>query len=48
MVSMAGSRELCKENAMAYATTSNTAIHAVKSFHKKPNPISNKRPEEMQ
>ena len=39
MLSMAVSRELSKENAMAYANTSNTAIHAIKSFHKKPNPI---------
>ena len=45
MVSMAVSRELSKENAMAYARTINTAIHAVKSFHKKPGPISNKKPE---
>ena len=33
MVSMAVSRELSKENAMAYANTNNnTAIHAIKSF----------------
>ena len=44
MVSMAVSRELSKENAMAYANTSNTAIHAIKSFNKKPNPTSSKTP----
>ena len=30
MVSMALRRELSKENAMAYANTNNTAIHAIK------------------
>ena len=34
MVSIVVSRELFKENCVAYASTSNTAIHAVKSFHK--------------
>ena len=44
MVSMTVSGELSRENTMAYANTSNTAIHAIKSFHKKPSPISNKDP----
>ena len=43
-VSMAVRRELSKENAMAYANTSNTAIHTIKSLNKKPNPTSSKRP----
>ena len=43
MVSMAVSRELSKENAMAYANTNNTAIHTVKSFNKKPNITSSKK-----
>ena len=43
MVSMMVSRELSKENAMAYTNTSNTATHAIKSFHKKPNPLSSKK-----
>ena len=42
MVSMAVSRELSKENAMAYANTNNTAIHAIKSFHNKSRLVSNK------
>ena len=29
---------------MAHANTSNTPIHAMKSFNKKPNPTSSKRP----
>ena len=45
MVSMVVSRELYKESAIAYPNTSNSAIHAVKSFHKKPNLTSSKRPE---
>ena len=45
MVSMVVSRELSKENATAYANTNNTAIHAIKSFHKKPNPTSSNIPE---
>ena len=40
---MAVSRKLSKENAMAYANTSNTAIHTIKSFHNKPKSVSNKR-----
>ena len=43
MVSMAVSRELSKENAIAYANTNNTAIHAVKSINKKPNITSSKK-----
>ena len=43
MVSMAVSRESSKENAMAYANTSNTAIHVIKSFHNKSRSVSNKR-----
>ena len=43
MVSMAVSRELSKENTMAYASTSHTVIHAVKSFHNIPKSVSNKR-----
>ena len=43
MVSMAVSRELSKENAMTYASTSDSAIHAIKSFHNKPTSVSNKR-----
>ena len=35
MANMAVCRELSKENAKAYAITSNTAIHAIKSFHNK-------------
>ena len=42
MVSMVVSRELPKENAMAYANTNNTAIHSIKSFNKKSNPASSK------
>ena len=45
MVGMAVSRELYKENAVAYVSTSNTAILAVKSFHNRPNSMSNKRHE---
>ena len=44
MVSMVVSRELSKENAMAYANTNNTAIHAIKSINKKPNITSSKKP----
>ena len=44
MVSMMVSRELSKENAMAYANTNNTAIHAIKSTNKKPNLTSSKKP----
>ena len=45
MVSMAVSRELSKENAIAYAkTNNNTAIHAIKPLNKKPNLTSNKKP----
>ena len=43
MVGMAVSRELSKGNAEAYANISNAAIHAVKSFHNKPNSMSNNR-----
>ena len=42
-VSMAASRELSKENVIAYVNTSNTAIHAIKSFHNKSRLVSNKR-----
>ena len=42
MVSMAVSRELSKENVMAYVNTNNTAIHTITSFNKKPNPTSSK------
>ena len=45
MVGMTVSRELSKENVVAYASTSNTAIHAVKSFHNKPNSMSSNRHE---
>ena len=45
MVSMAVSRELSKENVMAYASRSNTAIHTVKSFNNRPNSMSNNRQE---
>ena len=44
MVSMEVGRELSKENAMAYADTNSTAIHTIKSFNKKPNPTSSKKP----
>ena len=44
MVSMAVSRELSKENAMAYANTTNSAIHTIKSFNKKPNLTSSRKP----
>ena len=45
MVSMAVCRELSKENATAYAnTTNNTAIHEIKSFNKKPISTSCKTP----
>ena len=42
---MAVSRELSKENAMAYANTNNdTVIHAIKPSNKKSNFTSNKKP----
>ena len=44
MVSMAVSRELSKENAMAYTNTNNIAIHGIKSINKKPNITSSKKP----
>ena len=44
MLSMAVSRELSKENAIAYANTNNTAIHAIKPIKKKPNITSSKKP----
>ena len=44
MVSMAVSRKLSKENAMAYANTNNTTIHAIKSLNRKPYPMASKRP----
>ena len=43
MVSMVASRELSKENAMAYANTNNTAIHVIKSTNKKHKISSNKK-----
>ena len=45
MISMAVSRELSNENAMAYGSTSNTAIHTVKSFHNRPDSMSNNKHE---
>ena len=42
MVSMTVSRELSKENAMAYANTNNTTIHEIK-INKKPNITSSKK-----
>ena len=47
MVGMAVSRELSKENAVAYANISNKSINAVKSFHIKPNSISNNKHENI-
>ena len=43
--SMAVSRELSKENTVAYMRTSNEAIHAVDPFHNKPNLMSNNKHE---
>ena len=42
LVSMAVSTELSKENATDYASTSNEAIHAMKSFHRNLNQYQTK------